>query len=224
MKEAEELLDALFEAVVSGNIQKARKTAENAVGQGLSADAALEKMTEAMRVVDKKYERKEYFIVDVASSASAMREAFKIFQPHLQVESANIAGKIVMGSLKGNIQSMGKDIVTATLRAAGFQVVDLGVDVSPDAFVDAAIREKAQIIAISVSVDDTVPFIKELVSRLQQKNRRDKVRIVIGGRAVSEKIRKEYRVDAYAKDAWDCVRKVRDLLDQLKQNHTAQIS
>jgi len=224
VKEAEELLDALFEAVVSGNIQKARKTAENAVGQGLSADAALEKMTEAMRVVDKKYERKEYFIVDVASSASAMREAFKIFQPHLQVESANIAGKIVMGSLKGSIQSMGKDIVTATLRAAGFQVVDLGVDVSPDAFVDAAIREKAQIIAISVSVDDTVPFIKELVSRLQQKNRRDKVRIVIGGRAVSEKIRKEYRVDAYAKDAWDCVRKVRDLLDQLKQNHTAQIS
>ena len=218
MKEAEELLDALFEAVVSGNIQKARKIAEKAVTQGLSADAALKKMTEAMQIVDRKYERKEYFIVDVASSASAMKEAFKILQPHLQVKSTSIAGKIVIGSLKGNIQSIGKDIVTATLRAAGFQVGDLGVDVSPDAFVDAAIREKAEIIGISVSVDETVPYLKGVVDRLQQENLRDKVKIVIGGPAVSEKIRREYDVDAYAKDAWDCVKKVRNLLDQLKSN------
>ena len=216
MNEAEKLLDELFEAVVSGNIQKARKIAEKAVTQGLSADVALEKMTEAMQVVDRKYEMKEYFIVDVASSASAMKEAFKILQPHLQVKSTNIAGKIVIGSLKGNIQSMGKDIVTATLRAAGFEVVDLGVDVSPDAFLDAAVQEKAQIIGISVSVDETVPFLKEVVDRLRQENLRDKVKIVIGGPAVSEKIRREYGVDAYAKDAWDCVRKVRNLLDQLK--------
>lgn len=218
MKEAEELLDELFDAVVSGNVQKARKIAEKAVSQGLSTDAALEKMTEAMRVVDRKYEMKEYFVVDVASSASAMREAFKILQPHLQVKSADVAGKIVIGSLKGNIQGMGKDIVTATLRAAGFQVVDLGVDVSPDAFVDTALREKAQIIGVSVSLDETIPFLKEIVNCLQQKNFRDKVKIVIGGRAVSEKIRREYGVDAYAKDAWDCVRKVRNLLDQVKSN------
>ena len=216
MKEAEELLNELYDAVVSGKVRKARKIAEKAVGQGLSADVALEKMTEAMRVVDRKYERKEYFIVDVASSASAMREAFKIFQPHLQVKSADVAGKIVIGSLKGNIQSMGKDIVTATLRVAGFKVVDLGVDVSSDAFVDTAIREKAQIIGISVSVDETVPFLKEVVNRLRKENLRDKVKIVIGGRAVCEKIRWEYGIDAYAKDAWDCVRKVGNLLDQLK--------
>lgn len=220
MKKPEELLDALFEAVISGNIQKARKIAQEAVSEGLSADAALEKMTEAMRVVDSKYERKEYFIVDVASSAAAMREAFKILQPHMQVRPINIAGKIVMGSLKGNIQSLGKDIVIATLRAAGFQVVDLGVDVSPDAFVKAAIREEAQVIAVSVSVDETVPSIGEVVNHLQQANVKDKVKIVIGGRAVSEKIRREYGADAYAKDAWDCVRKIRDLLNQLKQHQT----
>jgi methylmalonyl-CoA mutase cobalamin-binding domain/chain len=173
-------------------------------------------MTEAMRVVDSKYEKKEYFIVDVASSASAMREAFKIFQPHLKVKSTDFPGKVVIGSLKGNIQSMGKDIVTATLRAAGFQVVDLGVDVSPEAFVKAAIREKAQIIGVSISVDETVPFLKEIVDRLHQKGLRAKVKIVIGGRAVSEKTCKEYGVDAYAEDAWDCVRKVRNLTSRSK--------
>ena len=210
----EKLLDALFEAVVSGDIRKARKVAERALAEGVSADAALEKMTEAMRVADRKYERKEYFIVDVASSASAMKEAFKVFEPHLQVNSADTAGKIVIGSLKGNIQSMGKDIVIATLRAAGFEVVDLGVNVCADAFVEAAIREEAPIIGVSISVDKTVPSLKGVVDRLEQANLRDEVKILIGGSAVSEETRNAYGVDAYAKDAWDCVRKVRDLLDQ----------
>ena len=221
MRTAEKLLDALFEAVVSGDIQKARDFAERALARGASAEAALERMTEAMRVADRKYEQKEYFIVDVASSASAMREAFRVFQPRLKEKSGSTSGKIVIGSLKGNVQSMGKDIVVATLRAAGFEVVDLGVDVSPSDFVDGAIQEEAEIIGVSVSVDETVPFLKEVVDRLQQKNLKGKVKIVIGGRAVSEKLRKIYGVDAYAKDAWDCVRKVKALLDQLKAtSHT----
>jgi methanogenic corrinoid protein MtbC1 len=215
MKVAKERLDALFDAVVSGNTQRARKIAEKAVSEGLSADAALERMNEAMQVVDRKYEQKEYFIVDVASSASAMREAFKIFQPHLTVESTTLAGKVVIGSLKGNIQNMGKDIVVATLRAAGFQVIDVGVNVSPHMFVETAMRERAQIIAISISVDETVFFLDEVVNRLQKENMTDKVKVVIGGRAVSEKIRREYHVDAYAKDAWDCVKEVRKLLERL---------
>ncbi len=174
-------------------------------------------MNSAMQVVDKKYEQKEYFIVDVASSASAMREAFQIFRPYLEVNSTNTTGKIVIGSLKGNIQSMGKDIVTATLRATGFQVVDLGVDVSPEAFVDAAIEEGAQIIGISISMDETIPFLEEVIYHLQQKNMKNKIKIVIGGQAVSEKTCREYDIDAYAKDAWDCAKKVKRLLSSVNQ-------
>ncbi|UCE43878.1 MAG: cobalamin-dependent protein [Candidatus Bathyarchaeota archaeon] len=216
MKETEKLLEALFEAVVSGNIRKARRTAEKALHQGLSADTALEKMTDAMQAADRKCERKEYFVADVARSASAMREALKVFHSHLKAESANIAGKIVIGSLKGNLQSIGKDTVKATLRAAGFEVVDLGVDVPANAFVDAAIREKAQIIGVSISVDETVPSLKGVVDRLRQKNLADEVKIVIGGPAASESMRKTYGVDAYARDAWDCVRKVKLLLNSYK--------
>ncbi len=120
--------------------------------------------------------------------------------------------KIVIGSLKGNTQGLGKDIVATTLRAAGFQVVDLGVDVSPERFADAVVREKAKIIGISISVDETVPFLRDVVNNLKQRKLRDKVRIVIGGQAVSEQTCKEYEVDAYASDAWDCVKKVRLLL------------
>lgn len=142
MKEAEELLDELSNAVVLGDVHKARKIAEKVVNRGISTSAALEKLTEAMQVVDKKYKRKEYSVMDVVAAASAMREAFKVFEPHLRVKPAQVAGKIVIGSLKGNIQEIGKDIVAATLRTAGFQVVDLGVNVPPEGFVDAAIQEE----------------------------------------------------------------------------------
>jgi len=206
------ILNELYNAVVLGNIQKAREIAQKMVQRRFSANAALEKMREAMRIVDQKYEKKEYFIVDVASSASAMREAFKILEPHLKVESAEVAGKVVIGSLKGNIQGLGKDIVAATLRAAGFQVVDVGVDVPPEVFVDTAMREKAQIIGVSISVEETIPFLKDLVELLQKKNLMGKIKTVIGGQAVSEQTRRECGIDAYAKDAWDCVKKVKQLL------------
>jgi len=208
------LLDKLFDAVVAGDVQLAKRIAEQAVKEGLSADSALERMKEAMRVVDKKYEMKEFFTVDVAAAATAMREAFRVFEPYLKVKPANIVGKVVIGSLKGNVQGLGKDIVAAALRSAGFHVVDLGVNVSPEAFVESAVEEEARVIAISVSVDETVPFLKDLVELLHNKKLRGKVKTVIGGRAVSERMRKEYRIDAYAKDAWDCVKKVKDLLSR----------
>lgn len=206
------LLEELRNTVVAGDIQKARKIAERIVNCGLSANTALEKLMEAMRVVDRRYDQKEFFVIDVAAAATAMREAFKVLEPYLQVESTKIEGKIVIGSLKGNFQGLGKDIVAATLRAAGFQVTDLGVNVEPEKLVDAAVQADAQIIAISVSMDESVQFLKEVVDCLKKKGLREKIRVIVGGRAVSEKTCSEYDVDAYAKDAWDCVKKIERLL------------
>jgi methylmalonyl-CoA mutase cobalamin-binding domain/chain len=121
-------------------------------------------------------------------------------------------GRVVIGSLKGNTYGLGKDIVADALSSAGFEVIDLGVDVPPEAFVDTAIKKKANVIAISISADETIPFLKEVVEILNKKNMRDAVKIVIGGNAASEKTRMDYAVDAYAKDAQDCVKKVEKLL------------
>lgn len=207
-----ELLDELGNVVVAGDVRKARRIAEQLVNRGVSAKVVLERLMEAMQVVDKKYERKEYFITDVAAAASAMREAFKILEPYLQVEPTKMEAKIVIGSLKGNVQSLGKDIVAATLQSAGFHVVNLGVDVAPETFVDAAVREGAKVVAVSVTMDETVPYLRNLMQLLIAKGLRDKVKVIVGGRAVSEKTCEEYDVDAYAKDAWDCVKKVQSLL------------
>jgi len=208
------LLDDLFDAVVEGDVHKARRLAERAMNEGVSASMAFDKMMEAMRVVDKKYDRKEYFTVDVAAASTAMREAFKVLEPYMKAEPTDVAGKIVIGSLKGNIQGLGKDVVAGALRSAGFLVVDLGVNVAPEAFVEAALREKADAIAVSVSVDETVPYLKDIVDILHQKKLNEKVKTIIGGRAVNEEKRKQYGIDAYAIDAWECVKRVRELLSQ----------
>ena len=127
-----------------------------------------------------------------------------------------VAGKVIIGALKGNKHGLGKDIVVATLRAAGFQVVDLGLDVSPERFVDAVVLQKARVMAISISVSGTVTFLRGVVNNLKQRKLRDKIGIVVVGQAVSEQTCKEYQVDAYAKDAGDCVKKVRRLLELQK--------
>ena len=209
-----ELLEDLRNAVIVGDVRKARKIAEQVINRGLSTNMALQKLIEAMEIVDKKYQRKEYFIVDVAAAASAMREAFRVLEPHLQVEPAGMKGKMVIGSLKGNKQGISKDVVAATLRAAGFQVKNLGANVEPERFVEAALEEDAQIIAVSVTLEETVQYLGDLMKILEEKGLRDKIKVVIGGRAVSEKTCEEYGIDAYAKDVWDCVKKVKGLLEK----------
>ena len=206
------LLEELKDAVVVGNVKKAKKLAEQIVNQGIPTNTAVDVLMKAMKTVDERYVRKEYFVIDVASSASAMREAFKVFEPYLEVEPSMVKGKIVIGSLKGNIQGLGKDIVAATLQSAGFQVVNLGVDVAPEDFVKAAVREKAQVIGISVSMEETIPYLKDLVDILGREGLRGKIKVIIGGNAVSEKTRKEYSLDAYAVDAQEALRKVKALL------------
>lgn len=206
------ILEELKNAVVVGDVKKARRLAEQTIDRGISVDAAMNMLMKAMKTVDERYRRREYFVIDVASSASAMKEAFKLFEPYLEVEPAMVKGKIVIGSLKGNIQGLGKDIVAATLQSAGFQVVNIGVDITPEEFVKTAVREKAQIIAISVSMEETIYHLKDVVDILKKEGLRDKIKVIIGGNAVSEQTREDYGLDAYASDAQECLKKAKALL------------
>ncbi len=209
------ILEELKDAVIAGNIKKAKNLAEQIINARIPVDTGVNTLMKAMTVVDSLYEKREYFVIDVASSASAMREAFKIFEPHIKVKPSLAKGKIVLGSLKGNVQSLGKDIVAATLQSAGFQVINLGVDVSPKKFVDVAIHEKAQIIAVSISMKESIPYLGDLKKLLNEKICENEIKVVIGGNAVSERIRVKYGLDAYAVDAQDCVKKAETLLSRI---------
>jgi len=207
-----EILEELTDSVVIGDAKKARGIAEHVINRGISVNKAINALVKAMKIVDDRYERKEYFVIDVASAASAMRESFKVLEPHLEVEHTLTKGKVIIGSLKGNVQGLGKDIVAATLQSAGFRVFNLGVDVAPEDFVKKAIKESAQVIAISISMEETIPILKDIVDLLRREKLRDKIKIVIGGNAVSEEIRSKYALDAFAIDARDCLKKVESLI------------
>jgi methanogenic corrinoid protein MtbC1 len=207
------ILDELYQAVLVGDADKARKQAGAIIKAELS-NKALEKMKKALAAADVKFMHKEYLSADVAAAFNAMQIAFKILEPHLKAKPAGFGGKVIIGTLKGNLQGLGKDIVAAALRSAGFQVADLGVDVPPEAFIAAIEKKKAQVIAVSVSVVSTLPFLEELVDLLNRKNLRKKVKFVVGGRAVSNTIARKYGIDAYVKDEWDCVKKVIKLLSR----------
>lgn len=208
------IIEELKDAVVVGNVKKAKRIAEQIVKLDMPVNAGVNMLMKAMKIVDQRYERKEYFVVDVASSASAMKEAFKVLEPYIEVEPTLVKGKIIIGSLKGNVQGLGKDIVAATLQSAGFRVINLGVDISPEEFVNAAIREEAQIIAISITMEETIPYLKDVKTILKQEKLENKIRVVIGGNAVSNDVSEEYELDAYAVDAQECVKKVKALLSQ----------
>ena len=209
---SKKVLDDLKNAVVIGNVKKAKKIAEQTIELEIPVNTTMDTLMKAMKIVDERYQRKEYFVIDVASSASAMREAFKMLEPYLEVEPTMVKGTIIIGSLKGNIQGLGKDIVAATLQSAGLKVVNLGVDVAPQDFVKAAVREKAQIIAISVSMEETTPYLKDIIDILKRERLRDKIKVIIGGNAVSEKTCRDYGLDAYAVEAQDGLQKVKALL------------
>lgn len=208
---SKKVLDELKNAVVVGNVKRAKKIAEQTIELEIPVNTTMDTLMKAMKIVDERYQRKEYFVIDVASSASAMREAFKMLEPYLEVEPTMVKGTIIIGSLKGNIQGLGKDIVAATLQSAGLKVVNLGVDVAPQDFVKAAVREKAQIIAVSVSMEETTPYLKDIIDILKRERLRDKIKVIIGGNAVSEKTCRDYGLDAYAVDAQDGLQKVKAL-------------
>lgn len=207
------LLEELRDTVASGNLRKARRIAEQiTIKCPSSTKRAVEKMVEAMEAIDKRYQLKQCSVADVIAAASAMREALKILEPHLEAEKARVKAKIVIGALKGNTHGLGKDIVAAALKAAGFHVHDLDVDVAPEAFVEAAVREKAEVIAVSVTVSETAKHLGRLIEELEAKGLRGKVKVIVGGKGVSEQTCSEYGIEAYASDAWDCVKKAEKLV------------
>lgn len=207
------LLQRLRDAVVNGDLRKTRRIAEQITIQHPAlAKEAMEKMMEAMETVDKKYELKQCSVADIIAAASAMREAFRILEPHLEIAKAKVKGKVVIGLLKGNMQGLGKDIVAAALRAAGFEVYDLGADVDPETFVGKAIEKEADVIAVSITISETVEHLKKLMEELENKGLQGKIKVVIGGKGVSEKTCSEYGAEAYAANAWECVKKIGSLL------------
>ncbi|NMC82263.1 MAG: cobalamin-binding protein, partial [Armatimonadetes bacterium] len=203
-------LKPLYDAVLEGNLPTAKSVTEQALAAGVDPQTLLtEAMIPAMDEVGRLFEANEYFVPELLISARAMKGALEIVSPLLKASGAQPAGKVVIGTVRGDLHDIGKNLVAAMLEGGGFEIVDLGVDVSPEKFVEAIETSGANIIAMSALLTTTMPSMKATIQQLEEAGIRDKVKVMIGGAPVTQRYADEIGADAFSDNASGAVRVAR---------------
>jgi len=181
------------------------------------AEIISQAMTAGMRVVGEKYSTKEYFIPDMLASADAVGEAMEILKPLLEASNVETKGKFVVATVKGDIHDIGKNIVAILLKGAGYEVNDLGSDVATEKIIEFIKKESPDYLGLSALLTTTMPEMGVVIEALKDNGLRDKVKVLIGGAAVSDEYAQEIGADAYCVDGFHAV-KVLDSFQPAKRN------
>ena len=185
---------------------------DKALAQGISpADIIKMGLTEGMDIVGQKFEAKEYYIPDMLASAEAVGVAMEILEPHLAKSCIKSKGKIIVATVKGDLHDIGKNIVSILLRGAGYAVKDLGNDIDPQAIIAAVREEKPQFVGMSALLTSTMIHMRTTIQALTESGLRDKVKVIIGGAAVSEEFAQSIGADGYGADGFQAVRVIEAL-------------
>ena len=197
----------LTHAVIEGNMEGAVKLTQEALEEGVSAQKIYrEGLIPGMEVVGKKMQSGEYFIPEVLLSAQVMKKALEVILPTLmQAKSQSPLGRVVMGTVQGDLHDIGKNLVIAMLEGAGFEVTDLGVDAPSSKFVAAVRETNADIVGLSALLSVTMLKMKDVINSFEEAGIRKKVKVIIGGASVSKGFSEEIGADGYAADAGSAV-------------------
>ncbi|HSO66904.1 MAG TPA: corrinoid protein [Desulfatirhabdiaceae bacterium] len=199
--------------LVAGNIDVVRELTQKAVASGMTPRDILEKgLLAGMDIVGKRFKSFEMFIPEVLRSAKSMHAAMEILRPLLIASGVKTAGTIVIGTVQGDLHDIGKNLVSMMFEGAGFSVVDLGVDVKPQAFVDAVSEHRASVLGLSAMLTTTMPKMVETIAGIQSAGLRNTVKIMVGGAPVTSDFAESIGADAYAANATSAVEKAKELL------------
>jgi 5-methyltetrahydrofolate--homocysteine methyltransferase len=207
-------LSALRDAVIECDAPRARRLTDEALAAGVEPRAVLaDALVPAMTVVGERFECGDYFVPDLLVAARAMKAAFEPLRPLLSGSGAKSAGTVVIGTVKGDLHDIGKNLVGAMLEGGGFEVVDLGTDVAPSAFVDAVRERRPDLVALSALLSTTMVAMRATIDGLAAAGVRDGVKIMVGGAPVSEAFAQSIGADGYSDNAAGAVRLARHLLE-----------
>jgi 5-methyltetrahydrofolate--homocysteine methyltransferase len=202
----------LKDAIIEGNAPAARGAAEAALASGREAFEIVQaEMMPAMAEVGRLFEEGEYFVPELMLSARAMKGALELLRPLLAASGAKPSGRVVIGTVAGDLHDIGKNLVAAMLEGGGFEVTDLGTDVAPAAFVDAVAATGAPIVCLSALLTVTMPSMRRTIEAFEQAGLRDRVRVLVGGAPVSEQYAQEIGADGYGETAGAAVALARRL-------------
>ena len=209
-----DLLEQISEQLISGEDEQVGKLTRQAIDQRLPAQDILDRgLIAGMNVVGARFKAHEIFLPEVLLAARAMYAGMDQLKPLLIEEGIPPIGKIVLGSVQGDLHDIGKNLVGIMLKGAGFEVIDLGNDVAPERFVDAAQKEGASVIGMSALLTTTMPMMKNVADLVKQRGLSGKVKTIVGGAPVSAEYAAEIGADAYGVDAANAVDRVKSLVN-----------
>lgn len=176
-----------------------------------------EGLGKGMQIVGERYEKGDYFLSELIMAGVNMKEGMALVEPYLKGQTAETRGRVIIGTVEGDLHDIGKNIVATMLKSAEFEVLDLGVDVPPKTIVEKTKELKPDIIALSALLSVTISKVKETIDALTESSLRKKVKILIGGSCLNDRIAKEVGADAFGSDAWDGVLKAKQLARALPE-------
>jgi len=202
-------LQKIKECLVNMDLEGAKENAKKALEAGANPQDIISRgIAEGMDIVGRKFEEGEYFLSELLVAGEIAKEILKILNPYIKSGEVKLKklGKVVIGTVRGDLHDIGKNIVAMMLNAAGFEVIDLGADVPPEKFVEAARENDANIVAMSALLSVTMPEMKVVIEELRKAGLRDKVKVIVGGAPVTEEYAKEIGADGYGENAIEGVR------------------
>ena len=203
----------LNDAVMKGDIKTALVETQSALDAGANAQGILhDGLIAAMDEVGERFSKGQMFVPQMLRSAKTMQECTKLLEPFFQEGDVISKGKVLIGTVKGDLHDIGKNLVSMMMEGAGFKITDLGVDVSPEKFAEKAQEMQPDIVGMSALLSTTMTAMPRTIEALEKAGIRDKVKVMIGGAPVTEKYAQEIGADAYASDAGSAVDKAKKLL------------
>jgi corrinoid protein of di/trimethylamine methyltransferase len=206
METDDAILETLRAAVLAGDVDRAVEAARRALEAGLPPIHAIEQgLNPGIREVGERFNRLEVFLPEMVLSAKAMEAAVGVLEPHLGEASRQKKGNVLIGTVKGDIHDIGKNIAIALLKVNGYQVEDLGKDVSSSDFVDRAVKSGAQLVGLSGLLTTSLPMMREVIQIMEEDGVRHRFKVIIGGGPTSQEYAREIGADGYAETAQDGV-------------------
>lgn len=208
-----DLLQRISEELQKGNSKEVSRLTQEALDAGIPPAKILkEGLIAGMDVVGDRFRKDELYIPEVLVAARAMHGGMDVLRPKLVETGVQLTGKVVLGTVKGDLHDIGKNLVGMMMEGVGFQVIDLGIDVPPEKFVEAVKSNSAQLLGLSALLTTTMPRMKEVIQSLIAAGVRNKVKVMVGGAPLTEKFAKEIGADGYAPDAASAVDMAKSLL------------
>ena len=211
----DEILQGLYDHTLVGHAPEVKDLVNEGLADGMDPEKLLyDALIPSLEEVGARFERGDYFVPEMLIAARAMQGALDILRPLLVAEGVQQIGTFVMGTVKGDVHDIGKNLVNIMLEGAGFTVHDLGVNVAPEKFIEAIVEHKPDIVGFSAFLTTTMPMFKANINALEKAGIRDDVIVMVGGAPVTQQYADAVGADGYASDASTAVRLAKDLIER----------